>query len=517
MKNSASAAILAVVTAVSGSFAVADDDPWVITTPVVITEPTELGHVILLSGGSLTVRGVPEPGLEMRGHIWATGSSSVILENSVIRFLSVYHGQYSLVAADTARVEVTGCDYRIPSGVQHALFAVGQAEMTIADTDFGDVQLVSSATSSVDARRLTGHFEVIVQDDSEMRLADIPRPGGEGSIWVWVEFPDGAEAVYSPPLPGFVESWSFPPPDATGIRQKVSVDRCETLLWPMLVRAGSDVTLRDIPDEHWVVVGFHLPYDAVIENLVNDSLYPDVTLDLADRSFRLVNASVDTWNLYPQADARVTIRDSVIGEVLSMQDSRVVMQRVTVDGTGGFFGARDTSAMTAEGCRFTCTVEATQEATVVLRSSTVEPYPADPTGAWTRFGAYDDGRLLADQTAIGTTPALAGRGLIAVSYLHEPPTAPPGPGGSIALVGSIAQFSLDPEVAAGRWRVTASDPSGAVVEIAAGTDNVEDDLIGVWNDGASNVDHRLQSVLVDGLGRTLVGNLVVPGSDSRSR
>ena len=40
-------------------------------------------------------------------------------------------------------------------------------------------------------------------------------------------------------------------------------------------------------------------------------------LDLGDRVLRLVNASIDTWNLYPQGDAVVEVTDSLLGEILS--------------------------------------------------------------------------------------------------------------------------------------------------------------------------------------------------------
>lgn len=494
----------------------ADDEPWIITEPVVLTEPTELGHVIVLSGGSMTVRDLPEPGLRMSGHLWVVGDGWVRLENSVIQFMSVYHGQYSLVGADDATIDVVNCDYRVPNDVQHALMVAGNGHLVVEDTDFGDVQLLSAHDAVLEARRLTGNFEVLVQDDSTMVLEDIPRLPDEGKIWVWVEFPAGSEAEYSPPMPGFIESWTFPPPESSGIHQRVTVDRCDTLLWPMLVREASRVTLRDIPEDHWIVVGFHMPNDALVDGFSNDRFYADHSLDFDDRFFRLVNASIDTWNLYPQANAHVTVRDSHLGEILSLENSRVWMERTTIDGTGGFFGARDTSRIIANSCRFTCTVEASQESTIELHSSSVEPYPIDPSGVWTRFGAYDDGRLFADQTPVLTVPALAGRGLIAVSYVHEPPQSPPA--GSATLIGTAAQFSLDPEVAAGTWRLEAPDRTGGVpVLIGGGDEYVEDDVLGIWSDAEPMLDHRLQTTLTDGLGRILVGNLVVPGSNHRVR
>jgi len=321
----------------------AEDEPWIITGPVMITEPTEVGHVIVLSGGSLTIRDLPEPGLRVTGHIWAIGSGAVRLESSVVQFMSVFHGQYSLVGAEDARIEVKDCDYRVPNGVQHALMVAGNAQMVVEDTDFGDVQLLSANDATLEARRLTGHFEVLVQHNSTMVLEDIPRVPEEGKIWVWVEFPDGSDAEYTPPMPGFVENWTFPPPGATGIFQSVTVDRCDTLLWPMLVREGSQVTLRDIPEEHWIVVGFHMPNDTVVDGLFNGRFYADHTLGFDDRGFRLVNASIDTWNLYPQADAHVTVRESLLGEILSLENSRVWMERTTI--------ASNLSSQTAWGAR----------------------------------------------------------------------------------------------------------------------------------------------------------------------
>ena len=276
------------------TYVLAGDEPWLITDTVVLTEPTDLGHVIVLSGGSLTVRDLPEPGLRMSGHIWAIGTGEVRLERSVIQFMSVYHGQFSLVGAEEATIEVMDCDYRVPNGVQHALMVAGNAQMVVEDTDFGNVQLLSANDATFEARRLTGHFEVLVQHDSTMVLEDIPRIPEEGKIWVWVEFPNGSDAEYTPPL--------SPPP------------------------------------------------------------------------------------------------------------------------------------------------------------------------------------------------------------------------GSVTLVGSIAQFSLDPDVAAGTWRFEAAGRDGGPsTMIGEGSENIEDDVLGIWSGANPALDYRLQSTLTDGLGRTLVGNHVVPGSGPRVR
>jgi len=60
---------MALVVVLSGwvTCLLADDEPWIITDVVVLTEPTELGHVIVLPGGSLTRR-------ELSPHLHSTAA-----------------------------------------------------------------------------------------------------------------------------------------------------------------------------------------------------------------------------------------------------------------------------------------------------------------------------------------------------------------------------------------------------------------------------------------------------------
>ena len=494
-------------------------DPWIITGDVVLTEPVEVSDVIIVGGGSLTVRDVPEPGLQVAGNVWVIGDGRLRLEGSTIRFLSTYHGQYALVGIDDARIEVVGCDYRIPSRVQHGLVVGGEAELVVEETDFDDVQLVASDTSHLLARRLNGSPEVIVQNDARMELADIPRDPDAGRVWVWVEFPRDSVAEYSPPMPGFVDYWTFPPTGAVGIRQSVVMERCETLLWPMLVRDRSRLTLRDIAEDNWVVVGLHMPLSATVVGLQNGVLHQDTTLDLSDRELRLVDSSIDTWNLYPEEEAVVEVRDSLLGEILSFQNSRVRMERSSIDGSGGFFGARDGSHIRAFDCSFTTTIEAAQDSTIELHSCDVRPYPSDPTGAFTRFGAYDNARLLADQTPVETTPVLGGDGLIAVTAIADPPVAPPPSDAPVVLHGWAAIFSEEDGSALESWRLDVVPRlGGRPLTLADGEENVEDNgELGVWAASDPNADHLLRITLTDNRGRTLTGYHWVLGPGPRER
>ncbi len=506
----------ALMLVIGSAAAVGQDNPWIITTDVVLTQPTEVANVIVATGGSLTVLNLPEPGFQVEGNVWAIGNGHVRFENSVIQFLSTHHGQYALAGIDQARIEVIGCDYRVPNGVQHGLFIAGEGRLIVEDTDFDPVQLLSANTARLEARRLNGDFEILVQHESTMILEDIPRDPGLGVLWVWVEFPVGSVAEYSPPMPGFTDHWTFPPPDSSGIDQRVTLGRCETLLWPMLVREGSRLTLRDIDEDNWVVVGFYMPFSTQITGLRNNLSYHDTTLDFEDRTIRLVNASIDTWNLYPEEDASVVVRDSLLGEILSFGASHVRIENSIIDGSGGFLGARENSHISAFDSVFTCTIEATQNTTIELHDCSADPYPLDPTGAFTRFGAYENGLLLADMTPIRTTPSLDGQGAIAITFFSNPPSSPPAD--PVTLSGTAAIYSLADGPTLESWTLEAIPRNGGFPElISTGVANVEENDLGFWDNAAPHSDHLLRMVLTDTLGRTISGHLRVPGNGPQSR
>ncbi len=495
-------------------------EPWVVTAPVTVTEPVELGDVVVAGEGVLTVVDVGEPGVRFSGNVVAVDGGRVVFERSAIRFMSVYHGQYALVAWRGGEVTVRGCDYRVPSGVQHGIFAGEDGRVTLEDDDFGFVQLVPTGDSVMEARRLDGLFEVIVQDRATLVLGDIPRSGGGGELWVWPEFPEGSVARYTPPMPGFVDHWRFPPEGSSGIAQSITLDRCRVKLWPMLVRAGCELTLADIPTDNWVVVGFHMPESLTVTGLHNQGPETTGLLPLADRTVRLENASIDTWNLYPEGDARIELEGSVVGEILAFGRSRVRVLESTIDGTGGFLGASERSTMRVEGSTVTCDLQATGDASVTLTGCTIEP--PDVPGFVVRIGAYDEARLLLAQTVVRgvdegrVVTALSGRAVLGIAALTPVPATVPAPGETVALEGWAALYAIDPSVSGIRWTLEGRPACGLVepVPLGSGSGNVEGGPLGSWDGTRDGRPWRLEMRLTDGLGRTMEARWPVPGTDA---
>ena len=93
--------------------AAAPNEPWIISQPVTVTAPRDVGDVIVVDGGSLTVTGVPEPGFRLSGNLLVVGHGEVHFADSVVQVMSVYHGQYAVVASEHGRITVERCDYRV--------------------------------------------------------------------------------------------------------------------------------------------------------------------------------------------------------------------------------------------------------------------------------------------------------------------------------------------------------------------------------------------------------------------
>lgn len=503
----AAALVAALLAASTGGAA----EPWIIAQPVTVTEPTtRLGDIVIVTGGRLEITGVPEPGFQLTGSLLVAGSGELVVTGSAFRVMSTFHGQYFVAATEQGTITVTDSDYRVPAGVQHAIIALGDGEVRLADTDFGANQLVAAEQGRVTAERLNGDFEVILQEAATIALADIPRTSGSGGLWVWPEFPAGSVAVYTPPLPGYVSSWTFPPQGATGFGQRCTMERCLARLWPFLVRPGCDLVVRDVPADNWVVIGLHLPADAEVADLRNGDTYESHDLGLADRRLVLERTSVDTWNFYPQADARVTLRDALVGEVLATDASRVTLDRVTIDGSGGYLGVAGDAEVEARDSTFTCDVQVSGRGTASLRRCRLWPYPLDTGGSWTRFGAHDDGRLLLDASEATSRAVASGRGAIAVSGLLDPPPVAPGPGGHLELDGWAALYALDPALLPLQWRLEAVTEDLEPVLLGAGTGNVEGGALGIWSGAEAWRAWTLRIVLTDALDRTLTGLTEVP-------
>jgi hypothetical protein len=356
---------------------------------------------------------------------------------------------------------------------------------------------------------LNGTFECLLQDDGIMELTDIPWDQG-GNLWVWPTFMPGSKAVYSPPAIGFTPSYQFPPLDASGITQTFSITRCQVALWPLLVHEGSDLTLKDITLDNRVIVGLHLPISLTISGLTNLQTYSDTLLDLPDRTLHLLNASIEAWNLYPENDAKITVEGSHVGEILTSGTSSAFLNTTIVDGSGGYFGATDDSTIEAVDSTFTCHIQAAKNASIHLQQCQALPYSIDPTGDFTIYGAFDSAHLHLEGTLVKTKRVLGGKGVIAVTWITDPPAFPPPKGTRNTIHGYAGIYSLDWSTRLSSWTLTAQPIGGPAKRIGVGFTNVENGTLGIWRGPQPNESFELTLTLKDRSKHTYTSTINIP-------
>ncbi|MCZ7556405.1 MAG: hypothetical protein M5R41_08390 [Bacteroidia bacterium] len=149
-------------------------------------------------------------------------------------------------------------------------------------------------------------------------------------------------------LPGRIvnDAWVFPDAmrTASGIGARVRYENCVDLAWAMMTMQGCDAVIED---SDLLAMGaiFSGSGNSEISGLVNGVTHTSYPFPTVDRSVRLDRTRVGAWNLYTFGSGELTINNSVFGEVISFENSSVVVNNSICDGSGGYIGSMDDSRM----------------------------------------------------------------------------------------------------------------------------------------------------------------------------
>lgn len=128
--------------------------------------------------------------------------------------------------------------------------------------------------------------------------------------------------------------------------------------WGLDIQNSSDVfwTLNALPncnaeiqDTELLAIGMTYwemePANASVSGLQPNLTYEDFLIETTNSSVRLVNSSVDTWNVYTSGEMSLAIDDSLIGEVISFSNTTIDITNSSIDGSGGHLGSQDNSLL----------------------------------------------------------------------------------------------------------------------------------------------------------------------------
>lgn len=337
--------------------------------------------------------------------IWGN-SAKFIANNSSLYIPQQYFYQRTLLAAGNGQFifNDTHLDF---SGLSHNFVATDSAQFllkNVTKNGFTTNGLSKKAQMHIENTNLGGEF--ICSDEISVSFKKTK------TILLWHHIPDGGVLTHNFPAPDTVASYQFSNlmPGVQNISYNIQVDTCTDVMWALMPASGSTTTLSN-SILRAVGVWFEAPGNIMVSGLVNNSNYSDFTPGMSDKTLRLINSTVKTWNLYTFKESNLTLSGSIVGEIGSMGKSKVTCQSSMIDGSGGYTWATDTTMMIAGFSSLTNDFRATRNGIALMAYSTLLNGVAMAT---------DNGILIVNQSSLPEFPLALDNSCVWFNKIEQP-------------------------------------------------------------------------------------------------
>jgi hypothetical protein len=233
---------------------------------------------------------------------------------------------------DSASFEIDSSEVFF-NGQNWGLTCAGSASARIENCTFpsGIITGLLLQESTMEVANCTKPGEFIPMENSDMAISNCD------SAIAWFTFPVSSGGTFEAPAQDtFITHWEFPTPSITGIDYSFVIDSTSNVLPGLLCSEDITLTVENSDVVALGIIFWEGAGDTIrIEGLVNDTEYPDFTLDLPDRTLRLLDTHVGAWNLYPFDTTILRLENDIFGEIMSNDSSRTDIYNSICDGTGG--------------------------------------------------------------------------------------------------------------------------------------------------------------------------------------
>ncbi len=287
-------------------------------------------------------------------HLYMIDSTRLETKNCFIFSPMVYKGQYSWVIGGSAEFMIDSTSMNFLNGAIAGHF-FGSANISITNSSWTSSILPITANlaggCNVDIFRLSGGAEFVVNDSAFLHISN------SDGYMIWYSFGDGEIADYSYPATNsavfehatdIASEYNFPDSTAivTNVNFNIRLDTVNNVFWGLISKKGSDITVRN-SDVYACGFFYELPDTVIADGLNNGNHYTDFSVNFSDRSFRMVNSSLQVINYYPAGSSLLKVKNSLFGEMLVMQTGRSIITGSHCDGSGGYFGVHDSGVAVA--------------------------------------------------------------------------------------------------------------------------------------------------------------------------
>ncbi len=320
----------------SDDLIVGDDDP---NETVTITGSFFLnGNLQIINNGRLIL---DDADFQINGNIEVSGTGELIATGGSFEVIQTFTYEHNIVIFETGLFKLDSVQFS-SSGQSWGVTATNNGEYILKNSVITDgfitTGLIEQASAQITGSQLPGEFLCFGENDLVFKNND----------WLlfWLVLADSSVIDLALPDDSLLIGWQFDEsqPGVSGISYSVTIDSSTNVNWGLVSQSGSDATFRNT---NFRVSGlmFNDPDSIVVQNITNGSHYSDVMIDVPDRNLHLIDSDVQTWNFYPFRNSKVTVRNSIFGEMITSDSAFALIDNSVCDGSGGHLEASGLSTI----------------------------------------------------------------------------------------------------------------------------------------------------------------------------
>ena len=313
-------------------------------TRVISGSYTHSGNVIVVNRGTLIL---DHADFRLRGNVYVYNSGTLRIQGGTFTVLQQFAYEFTsgVMGAGTIQLDSALADF---NGWSWSMLVGDSSRLRVTNSSLrrGFATIVPVSRGDVEYRDADFSSEFVIFDSCRVALTNCD------SVLPWLHFPAGSSADLVLAEPDTtIRHWQLDSatPGVSGIHYSLTLDTVQHVLWGCFPLPGSNVTFRDskLRTTGLIITGS----DSVeLNGLTNNQHYSDYTLPLSDRTYRLVNTDLTTWNLYPGDSLTLVLNSCVFGELLAQGSCRATIQSSICDGSGGYIGSESQATLLFLGC-----------------------------------------------------------------------------------------------------------------------------------------------------------------------
>jgi len=299
---------------------------------------SHVGNLHIVNRGKLILR---QANFRLDGDIMMAGAGTFEMHGGRFEIAQDYVHEHQMIIADSAAGLFEDITFN-SSGQAWALSVVGQANYRFIRGKMADgfITCGVAGRAALEIRQVNFAGEFIPFDGARLSFAEVD------TAILWLVLPAGSVTDIALPNGASVSSWRFAngEPGVQGISYQLSVQNSANIWWGGISTTGARSTFRN---SELLALGliFAGPDSVRADNIVNNSRHRDETLNVSDRTLRLIDSSVRAWNFYSFGAARLQVANCIFGEIIAYESSVAVVENSICDGSGGYVSASHNAAL----------------------------------------------------------------------------------------------------------------------------------------------------------------------------